>query len=161
MSESVIQKRYRFNLDSSDPDDQALIDFLDVLDTLTVKERGAWLSRALSFYHKAMVTGAVPTTDPTHSRHALLAQTLAFQNGYAPAMPLAGVPHLSTRRGPLPTASESAWSHQHATPVTTSTTSREVAPRPAASASDERQQPTPENANNSTSPLKRALGNMM
>jgi hypothetical protein len=83
-----VEKRYRFSLDLDDQAQSALNDFLSVLDSMTIRERGAWISRALTFYHDSVITGAAKPEDSVDSHLMLMAQTLAFKNEYQPDSPL-------------------------------------------------------------------------
>jgi CCR4-NOT transcriptional regulation complex NOT5 subunit len=85
---SIVQKRYRFNLDLNDPAQRSLNEYLELLDSMTVKERGAWLSRALSFYHDAVISGAVEPSSQSEAHQNLMAQTLAYKSEYFPANPI-------------------------------------------------------------------------
>lgn len=86
--ENIVQKRYRFNLDLNDPAQKSLNGFLELLDSMTIKERGAWLSRALTFYHDAIISGAVEPENQSQAHQMLMAQTLAYQYKYSPENPI-------------------------------------------------------------------------
>jgi hypothetical protein len=160
--DNTIQKRYRFNLDLADPTQKALNDFLGVLDSMTIKERGAWLTRALSFYHDAVLSGAVSSNGNSEAHLNLMAQTLAFKNGYTPENPI------GESGSALVQALSQAASTQSLTEPTRQPTQQ--SPAPVESANNHHESPAeprpepetaPEPAPASNTPMKSRLSAMM
>lgn len=160
---SIVQKRYRFNLDLDDPTQRSLNEFLGLLDSMAVKERGAWLSRALSFYHDAVISGAVEPVSQNEAHQNLIAQTLAYKSEYFPKSPIGNSENPIVASLALPAA------HTQSSPVNTPIQSGLTPPQTESGqgVSSSPSAPPPQETSAATTgpgqdtPMKRRLGAVM